>query len=450
MTNPNDLARSVQEGFFRDSNAVKRNLFEFKNAFLQDSYEPQILGDNPLGTSVAPVYDTNKGGRSGGYYPDLLREKTMRIKSGIAGSASGVSVLFPLSHIAKNTCKGTYTFSKTNSLVMPPQNTAPGELMLSRKRLTVCDTDRLTKGHEYTSKIMHTATNIGDALISVYDDMSSASYLMDIARINDYGKVISFKHARESLLNCSSGLIQENNCLPYNIVTGFQDVKKDFADYDDYPVDWDPVGKFIQTFMPCGLFLNETDTYAADSGVATYRITIANSGDPNYAGDMACYSTTGWVPSHSFSLIIPEECFVDLDQDSDPYMAGMEFNLYLLVIRKNSNELDMRLVKSRHTAIYVKNMAYQSLSGPSGYLDYQSHALEKIGRYTPSCGDMDNAINQPDFGLLHLPRYSAIFRLGYVPKTPCNMQQLNIVTDKNNVRWIKFEKFIIDLGKCWE
>lgn len=437
------LQEQVLEGYFLDRNAIKRDLFSLRDEKLSGGkVPPLVLGTHPSGRSVGGQYST----KTVGYYPKVMNEKILNIKKGLQGSGSDAKVLFSMTHLAKDTNIGSYTFNKTNSHIMPPGQALPGELLLARKRLEVSDVDQVRKNIDYIDEVARESKKIGDALISSYSEANSSSYTIDIARIGAYGKVTNFNHLR----TCLANRLGTNNTLSA-IVSDFTDAKERFATYEQYPYDWDPVGNFTKSFLPCGLFLNEVDGYAANSGAATYRVAIATAGNPNYAGEMAARAAFCYAPSDNYGLTIPVDSFRDLDKDG-LMTKGVEFYIYILVMRAdNIDGIHLYIVKSRMTEEYIKDASIEQINGSRGYLTYQTQIMENIGRHTQSCqGGLESAIKKKDFGTIHTPMYSSVFRLGYVPSGPQNKPPYVMfqhpLTGEN---MYTFPRFIVDLSYSW-
>ena len=354
-----------------------------------------------------------------------------RLKTGSIGSTIRAS----LTHLSDGANSGTFSYVKGMNPVLPMKQTEKGELLFRRKRLTVDPFKRVERprDNEYSGIISDISFSINDAIMAPVDGPDSSAYSISVANMSSYGMVTSLSQLVTQLTGNVDDLKAVN--LYTQIVGDFHDLSQ-CHDVRDLPYDWDPVRTFIDLFQPAGLFINEPYFTGFRTDDTPYQITMATSGSPANAAARAYAMSTGSTanPQDSFDLLVPLKIFVDLDTEEE---WGVSYNVYISVVRKSYCKLEFRVIKSRHSIAYVKD----KLITPDS--DGEFKMSQQVNLYKYSKPNLSG--HWRDFGLIHAPLYSAVYKIGRVSKTSSTTNPYSI-TQSNKQR---LNGFIVELGNEW-
>ena len=413
--------------FYGTPNRQIVNLFDQKN--ILNNHEALIPGIDPLGVKAGPAYKMPQKAGFSHMGDHILPYGLQKATNAVNSSTIRVS----MTGQTMDTNTGNYRLVKTRHKVLPMANTLPGELLFKRKPVILDNNKAILRGSTYISSVINTATQTYDAMYSSIPGPGNSAYAIDTAlQFGDYGAVTSLSHLLQ-LLRLNAILNEDNyaTTIIRDFYTPTEIISNQFIRSQ-----WDPVRIFINNFQPVGLFARDLILGGVQSDSCPYEMAIITHGQPYHAANEAFHDNIGQHPpiGQSFGLLLRKSLFIDIDQYSqnqDPNLNPCSHsNLFLLLYRIGDFDIAFKIVKTRHTVQYIHHFFKQYYkSSYDKYIQFRNNNLS-LSRHQRQL-------------TRHL--FSAVYRLGYIPKAPKGHQ--NICSQNN---YVQFKTFILTLGNEWE
>ena len=354
----------------------------------------------------------------------------------------------------------------TNAIVMSPEQTKPGEIILRRQRLAI-DKYRYVYEPDYTTQFTYVTNVNKDVFNNIYPQGNYDQPWITSHSANPmYGCVTSldcllediFGHERfhESNLHtikeeqfnwqkwrnndCDMNLYGIDNCQDSgkesmlslsepnsetrahfgSILLDFYDGWRNNNHWDNpnlLPNNWDPVDLFASSFVPFGIYLANVRSYKSTMYQRECPILVdVNTHGNSILAAKKCkaYNTDTVLKNYNkecFGLRFRESMYFDLDRDA---YKGEEFLMYLVVVRLDFTALGILVIKCKDTTQHVSSQIKKLF--PRSYykhLQIQSSLSERL--------DKENVITwQKEYGLGTFSTFAAVICLGRVPQLPRN------------------------------
>ena len=425
-----------------------RQIVDMFDKNVLNNNEALVPGMDPLGVQAGPNYKLpKKAGFS--YLGDRLLPYGLQ-KAVNATDTSSIKV--SLLGLSMDTNTGKYRLVRTMHGVLPMGTTRPGELMFRRKPVRVDPNKAIIRGQEYMSSVIKTSVETHDAVYSTVPGPGNSQYAIDTAiKFDEYGAITS--------LNYLLGLFDNNGILTADNYAAkiMRDFRREITSFDQLPSNWDLIRTFITNFTPEGLFVIEPILGGVQSPFHPYDMGIVTHGQPFHAANLVFHKTTGRYPpiGETFGLAIPKSLFIDIDQYCQTETNNVEestnfedndrtfwhYNLFLVVYRCSDYNIAFRVVKTTHTVPYV-HLAFKQIYSAAfqKYIQFRkakSSYLEQMD---------EESVEGDDWGIYYRPLFTAVYRLGYVPKARKGEPTIIYTEDD----YMQFKTFMLTLGNEWE